>query len=80
MKCQCEYYDDKTIGQEKFSEIISKSVDTEPQGNPKVSHVILKDCENLDIELDLNELDPSRFQVTDVSFIDVPTLNIMFRY
>ena len=80
LKCQCEYYDDQTIGQEYFSEIISKSVDTEPQGNPKVSHVILKNCEMIDIVLDLDNLDRNRFQVTDVSFMDVPTLNIMFRY
>jgi len=78
LKCQCEYYDDQTIGQEYFSEIISKSVDTEPQGNPKVSHVILKNCEMIDIVLDLDNLDRNRFQVTDVSFMDVPTLNIMF--
>lgn len=80
LKCSCRSFDDQTLGKEYLSEIIKSNVAIEsPLNNPKVTHIVLRDCRKLDVILDLSEFDKNVFQVTDVSFITVPVLSIEFQ-
>ena len=80
LKCSCRRFDDQTIGKEYLSEIIKNNVASEsPLNNPKVTHIVLRDCKKLDVILDLSEFDKNVFQLTDVSLISVPVLSIEFQ-
>ena len=80
LKCSCRSFDDQTLGKEYLSEIIKSNVAIEsPLNNPKVTHIVLRDCRKLNVILDLSEFDKNVFQVTDVSFITVPVLSIEFQ-
>ena len=82
LKCSCQRFDDETIGQEKLSEIITQNVDlNSPQNDPKVTHVMLRDCNSLDVIIDPSNFDQNRYQLTDVSFVNIRTsLKIEFRF
>ena len=49
-----------------------------PPNNPKVSHIVLKQCKNLDLLLDITNLDPVQYDITDLSFEYTPYLNLQF--
>ena len=84
MKCSCKRFDDETIGQQSVSEVISSSVRQQslesPAASPRVTHLLLRDCAKLDLVIDLANLDQNVFQVTDLSLVNIPTINIMFRW
>ena len=46
--------------------------------NPKVTHVLLQDCENLDLLLDITNLDSAHYDLTDLSFHSTPYLKLEF--
>ena len=84
MKCSCKRFDDATIGQQSVSEVISSSVRQQslesPAASPRVTHLLLRDCAKLDLLIDLANLDQNVFQVTDLSLVNIPTINIEFRW
>ena len=84
MKCSCKRFDDATIGQQSVSEVISSSVRQQslesPAASPRVTHLLLRDCAKLDLVIDLANLDQNVFQVTDLSLVNIPTINIEFRW
>ena len=84
MKCSCTRFDDATIGQQSVSEVISSSVRRQslesPAASPRVTHLLLRDCAKLDLVMDLANLDQNVFQVTDLSLVNIPTINIEFRW
>ena len=84
MKCSCKRFDDATIGQQSVSEVISSSVRRQslesPAASPRVTHLLLRDCAKLDLVMDLANLDQNVFQVTDLSLVNIPTINIEFRW
>ena len=84
LKCSCKRFDDETIGQQSVSEVISSSVRRQslesPAASPRVTHLLLRDCAKLDLVIDLANLDQNVFQVTDLSLVNIPTINIEFRW
>ena len=84
LKCSCKRFDDATIGQQSVSEVISSSVRQQslesPAASPRVTHLLLRDCAKLDLLIDLANLDQNVFQVTDLSLVNIPTINIEFRW
>ena len=84
LKCSCKRFDDATIGQQSVSEVISSSVRQQslesPAASPRVTHLLLRDCAKLDLVIDLANLDQNVFQVTDLSLVNIPTINIEFRW
>ena len=78
LKCSCKGFDDSTIGgQGRLSDIIQERLDS-PPNNPKVSHIVLRQCKKLDLLLDTANLDPAQYDITDLSFESTPYLKLEF--
>ena len=79
LKCSCKSFDSSTYGKERLSEIIKKNVNLDsPPNNPKVTHILLQQCENLDLLLDVKYLDPDQYDVNVLSFVSTPELKLEF--
>ena len=79
MKCSCKSFDSSTYGKERLSEIIKKNVNLDsPPNNPKVTHILLQQCENLDLLLDIKYLDPDQYDLNVLSFVSTPELKLEF--
>ena len=79
LKCSCKSFDSSTYGQERLSEIIKKNVNLDsPPNNPKVTHILLQECENLDLLLDIKYLDPDQYDLNVLSFVSTPELKLEF--
>ena len=50
-----------------------------PPNNPKVTHILLQNCKNLDLQPDINYLDPEQFELNVLSFMSTPYLKLEFR-
>ena len=79
MKCVCQSFDDATTGEEYFSKIISQNENIASSPSfQAVTHIQLRNCQSLDLVMDVSALPESEYAVTDVSFENVPTLKLQF--
>ena len=79
MKCVCQSFDDETTGQEYFSKIIRQNENLAAAPSfQAVTHIQLRNCQSLDLVMDVSALPESEYAVTDVSFENVPTLKLQF--
>ena len=72
-----------TFGFEKFSEIFNPYINAFVVGNrpvsQQISHIVLRNCRDINLELDIINLRRDGARITDLSFQNINTLNIRFR-
>jgi len=82
LNCACDNDGVGTFGFEKFSEIFNPYINAFVVGNrpvsQQISHIVLRNCRDINLELDLINLRRDGARITDLSFQNINTLNIRF--
>ena len=72
-----------TFGYEKLSEIFNPyirafAISNKPR-DQRISHIVLRNCKDLKLELDLDRIYREAAAITDLSFQSVNSLDLKFR-